>query len=46
MSSLLKFYQLNIIEAHGKIIRSMAIFPSHNIITVSGDQKIKIWKNK
>ena len=41
----LKFHQLNIIEAHEKLIRSMAIFPSYNIITVSGDQKIKIWVN-
>ncbi len=42
----IQFRQLNMIEAHEKIIRSMAIFPSNNIITVSGDQKIKIWENK
>ena len=38
--------QLKIITGHEKIIHSIGIFPSKNIITVSGDQDIKIWEKK
>ena len=35
---------MKIITGHEKIIHSIGIFPSKNIITVSGDQDIKIWE--